>query len=282
MKTTRCIALLVAALSNVLVAGCDDAVRAPVTIVVDTDSARAKEDASQLNALRQGVQSDRAQLDKARVELLAVRESLKTASTLEQKATLEQKLVELERQVVAENAVTKDELDAQLRAQEERLKAFISAEVRGAPPAPAPATTTTPATTPATSTTTTTGPTLAQAKALVQEGRARLQAQNVEAADVDGAVALVVGVDAAVAKGDAASAVAGARAFADKAAAVVVDRVFCRRKYERVNTLSKQQKLAPDVEQKVAAALAAARAKTAAGEFVAANAALNDALAALR
>lgn len=285
MKTSRCIALLFAALSIV---ACDDgAVRAPVTIVVDTDGARVKEDATRLRELQKGVQDDRAQLDKARLELEAARRSLATASTSEQKESLQTKMAELQARIdggaASADAVTRAELDAQLRAQEERLKAFISAEVHGAPPptTTTTATSTTAATTTA-ATTATSGPTVAQARALLDDGKSRLSAKAVEVGDVDGAVALVAAAEAAAGKGDAVAALAAARAFADKAAAVVVDKGFCRRKYERVNTLAKKKALSSEAEKKVASSLAQAQAKMAAGDFAAANSALNDALAASR
>ena len=280
MKTKSWIALIVAVLSIV---ACDDGpVRAPVTIVVDTDGARAREDATQLRELQKGVQGDRAQLNQARIDIEAVRKSLSTATTAEQRASLAQQMAELQARadsggVGNQNVVTRDELDAQLRAQEERLKTFISAEVRGAPQPPSSPTTTTPATA-----ATSDAPTVAQARALVTGGKALLRSVAAEVADVDGATALVAAVDGAAAKGDAGAAVAAARAFADKAAVVVVDKGFCRRKWERVNTLVKQKQPTGDVEKKAASLLAQAQAKTAAGDFAGANAALNDALDVVR
>jgi hypothetical protein len=55
---------------------CSDSVRAPLTIIVDTDLARAREERGRLEALRAGVQGDRADLDAARGELERARRRL--------------------------------------------------------------------------------------------------------------------------------------------------------------------------------------------------------------
>jgi chromosome segregation ATPase len=260
-----------------VVGACDDGgTRAPVTIVVDTDGARAREDAARLRELQKGVQDDRAQLEKAREELAAARKSLETASTTEQKARLARQVSELESRLqgsAAADAVTRDELDLQLRAQEERLKTFISAEL-GQRPAAA-------ATTATTTTTTTTSPEKAT-RALLSEATAKLAALRIEAADVNGAEADLALANALARKGEDAAAAAAARAYADKVDAVVVNTAFCRRKYERISQAFKGKPLPPAQRKRAEVALQQAIDKISNGDAVGANDALNAALAVAR
>lgn len=272
----RLVASVVASVVVVFGGACSDhGVRAPVTIVVDTDGARAREDAERLLAVQRGVQDDRAQIELARADLAAARKSLETAASPEQKRALQQQVRDLESRLqapaVAVDVVTRDELDTQLRAQEERLKSFISAELAGRS-TPAATTIEPPPQSPATKT----------ARALLADGRKHLQQLGLDAVDVVGAAALAAEAEGALDRRDDAAAAVAARAFVDKANAAVVDIALVRRKYDRVSATLTGKRFVSETQQRVQALLQDAATKTRAGDAAGANAALNDVLAIAR
>ncbi len=268
--------------------GCgDDGVRAPVTIVVDTDGARVREDVDRLREAQRGVQDDRAQLERARLDLDAARKSLATAASPEQKQSLQRQVRDLEARltsgaIASADVVTRAELDAQLRAQEERLKTFISTELQGRPATSlaAPATTATTATA-TTATTAMTAPSsttkASAARAHLIDGRKRLQQLAVDAADIN-AVALVDQAEATLARGDDAAALAPAAAFAERAAAAVVNAALVRRKFDRVSAVLTNRALVGEPRARADSLLQDAATRLSAGDAVGANAALNSLL----
>jgi hypothetical protein len=278
MNPMRGIPLTLAGLSIAALLGCDDgATRAPVTIVVDTDGARAREDTQRLREVQKGVQDDRAQLEKARDDLAAARKSLESAASPTQKATLAAEVRALEARLdqqakgaVVVDVVTRAELDAQLRAQEERLKTFISAEL-GNRPSSSSSSSSSSAPKPAASSG-------SAARSSLAEGKKHLQGLAVEVADVDGATALVTQAEQAIAHGDDAAAAVAAGAFLDKAKAVVVDRAFIRAKYTRVSAVLKGRPLPPDQQARASELLKTAT-NLSTSDAAAANRALNDVLA---
>ena len=60
--------------------GCERAGRVPVTIVVDTDRARVRQEQEQLRALRSDVQGERRELEGARDDLAVARQKLVQAA----------------------------------------------------------------------------------------------------------------------------------------------------------------------------------------------------------
>ena len=269
-RLARVVVVVVGPLALGVFAGCDDgAVRAPVTIVVDTDGARAREDTQRLREVQRGVQGDRAQLEKARDDLAAARKSLETAASPGQKASLAAEVraleARLEANVAVVDVVTKAELDLQLRALEERMKAFWGAEAK----------TTSTSTPPPRDV----APPKAQsaARADVADGRRHLAALHVEVADVGGALVALGQAEQALARGDEAAAAVPARAFVDLVNAVVVDRAFVRRKYERVSAALKGRPLTPEQRARAEELLRSAT-RLSATDAPGANSALNEVL----
>ncbi|MDP2343723.1 MAG: hypothetical protein Q8O67_22380 [Deltaproteobacteria bacterium] len=261
----------------VVVLACDDgATRAPVTIVVDTDGARAREDTQRLREVQKGVQGDRAQLEKARDDLAAARKSLETAASPAQKATLNAEVRALEARldqqargaVVVGDVVTREELDAQLRAQEERLKSFISAELGNKPSS---SSSSSKATVPVPAG-------VSPARGLIAQGKRHLQGLELEVADVDGLLGVLTTAEQAIGRGDDAVADVAARSFSEKANAVVVDRALVRAKYTRVSAVLKGRTLTPDQQARALQLLKSATALST-SDATAANRALNDVLA---
>jgi hypothetical protein len=184
------------------------------------------------------VQGDRATLEQARDELAAARQKLAGAVDAADRRALEATIVALQARLAAppNDARTSagDDLDARLeralRAQDERVRAIVAEELVRAR---AGATSTTTSAAPAA----TLSPAAAQARQLVADARARLAAQHIEFVDVEGAQALADAVESALGRGDGEAALGSARELTARAAAVVVDRPFVRRKFERVRAL---------------------------------------------
>ena len=234
----------------VAIVGCGDVVRAPITVVVDTDRARALEEQDRLQELRVGVQGDRAELEAARNDLQEARRRLEdTASDPGRRAAAAAEVIALEARLNSGSAagISRAELDAALAASEQRLAAALTVIVTGHA-------TVTPTPTIAASTAPTVGE---DARALVAGIRRRLAVRQLVVADVVGGPAHVDRVEAALGKNDVAGAVEAAHALAEAAAAVVVDRPLVRRKYERVSRAAAAAGKGPDAKNALAIATAA-------------------------
>ena len=197
---------------------CGDTVRAPLTIVVDTDRARALEDQGRLQELRTGVQGDRAELEAARGELQAARRRLEEASagnaSQRAQALADVQALEVRLGLVGQRGggITRDELEAALAAHENRLGAIIAAEIdrakAGATPAP-PATTTAAASAPSPA-----RDLAGEARRQLASAQAALSAKGLVTADVEGGTASVDRVTSALDRGDGAAALEVATALA--------------------------------------------------------------------
>jgi len=263
----------------VVVMGCGD-VRAPITIVVETDRARAREDQGRMQELREGVQGDRREVEAARGELEAARRRLEEVSRAAAKGTAtaqqqqeQQALVaRLEAQAArpAGEGVTRVELDDALAAHEARLVARVAAEVdraiAGRTSSPTAASTTSP----------TRERPEAEVTRLVDRARAALATKALVIGDLDGGTASVDRVEGALSRGDVAGALAVATDLAAQADAAQLDRALLRRKYDRINTRAKKEAAGSARHTAAVAGLRAATDAIGAGDLPKANGHLNE------
>jgi hypothetical protein len=257
--------------------GCTDAVRAPITIVVDTDLARAREEQGRLEALRAGVQGDRADLDAARVELERARQRLEQTARGPQRDALVAEIRALEGRVCP----PPPEVDvaaavaAGVEAGVARALAARPVEVTPPSPVPPPAAAASPAapSSPA--------DLVPRARAKVQAARAALRARQLDLADLEGAVALADRVEGLAGRGDGAGALALAEQLEAEARAVVVDRPLLLRRYERLNTRAKSATLDAARRQVVTTGLGRASTAISRGDQAGALTALGDVAATL-
>ena len=128
MQRATIIALVLAAV------GCGDVVRAPITVVVDTDRARHLEEQGRLQELRVGVQGDRIELERARADLQQARRRLedsavdpagRAAAAAEVKALA----VRLGSAPLSSSSLSREEFELALVASEQRVTASLAAEM---------------------------------------------------------------------------------------------------------------------------------------------------------
>lgn len=262
-----------------LLAGCGDVVRAPITVVVDTDRGRALEEQGRLQELRVGVQGDRVELERARGDLQEARRRLedaaadpaaKTAAAADIRA-LEARLSSLS-SLSPSSSLTRAELDAALVASEQRLLTSLTAELdrlagKASPSTSIASTATAPSSSSVTAAASSVSP-AEEARALVATAKQRLRSKKLVVADLTEGVALVERVDGALARNDALGAVEVARRLAALADSVVVDRPLTRRRYERLNARTRDR---AELQGPMAEASKAITAE----DFVAANALLD-------
>lgn len=282
MQRTLVLSLLVLGTS------CGDTVRAPLTIVVDTDRARALEDQGRLQELRTGVQGDRAELEAARGELQAARRRLEeaaqgnTSQRAQALADVQALEVRLGLAKGVGGGITRDELEAALTAHENRLGAIIAAELdraktgpQASPPAPA-----------STSTQAVAAPAAArdlagEARRQLASAQSTLAARGLVTADVEGGTASVDRITSALQRGDGAAALEVATELSAAAAAAVADGPLLRRKYDRLNTLLKRGSVSAEQRVKGQQLLGKASSALTAADFAGANARLNEVAALL-
>lgn len=282
MQRTLVLSLLVLGTS------CGDTVRAPLTIVVDTDRARALEDQGRLQELRTGVQGDRAELEAARGELQAARRRLEEAAqgNTSQRAQALADVQALEARLGLARGVgggiTREELEAALTAHENRLGAIIAAELdrakTGAQALPPASTSSTPLAVAA--------PAAArdlagEARRQLASAQSTLAAKGLVTADVDGGTASVDRVTSALQRGDGAAALEVATALAASAASAVADGPLLRRKYDRLNTLLKRGTVNAERRAQGQQLLGKAASALSSSDFANANARLNEVAALL-
>ena len=268
-----------------LMIACGEVVRAPLTIVVDTDRARALEDQGKLQELRVGVQGDRAELEAARTELHAARQRLENASrgNAEQRAQALAEVRALESRVASEGSagvVTRAELDAALAAHEVRLAAIIAAEVDRARQ-PTPATASSDAVAAASAPPGSPGHTVGEVRRRLDNIRATLATKGLVVADVAGGTASVDRIMSALEKGEIESGFEVAVSLGAAADVTVLDGVVLRRKYERINTLVKRDGVSADRRTRAEPLLRAAASALSSSKFATANDLLNEVAALL-
>ncbi len=251
--------------------GCERSGRVPVTIVVDTDRTRTRQEQDRLHALRSDVQGDRRELEGARDDLLAARHKLVVAAGSAHARTTATP--------GGGEPVTHAELQAELAALEGRLAALILARGDSAAPSPIKASETTPSAT-SPSATSPADP-IANARLDLAKARDALGAKGLVAADVQGGVASVDRILSSIERGDGEGAAAVAAAFLADANAVGLTRPVLIRKYERINTEAKRPRLREDKRRQAEALLRSASQALSAGGFAEANAHLNAAAAAI-
>ncbi len=245
--------------------GCGDVVRAPITVVVDTDRSRVVEEQGRLQALRIGVQGDRAELEHARSDLQQARRRLQDAATDPGRRAAAAEVAALEARVSAVVVgVSRADLDVALLLSEARVTASISAELERllAARSPSPSASPSPSLSPAAPL-----PIIEDPRAVLTAARQALARRQLLVADIVGGQARLAAVDAALATADRAAAVVSARAFAADVAAVAVDRPLVRRRYERVSRAVNAAGQAKAFKQQLADATAAISSE----DFAAAN-----------
>lgn len=268
-----------------LMIACGEDVRAPLTIVVDTDRARALEDQGKLQELRVGVQGDRAELEAARGELHAARLRLENASqgNAAQRAQALADVRALEARVASDGSagvVTRAELDAALAAHEGRLAVIIAAELDRARQ-PTQATTAPGATGAASPLAGSPVHTAGDVRRRLATARATLATKGLVVADVAGGTANVDRITSALEQGEIESAFDVAVSLGAAADVTVLDGVVMRRKYERINTLVKREGVAADRRTRAEPLLRAAASALSSSKFAAANDLLNEVAALL-
>ncbi len=269
MQRATIIALVLAAV------GCGDVVRAPITVVVDTDRARHLEEQGRLQELRVGVQGDRIELERARADLQQARRRLedsavdpagRAAAAAEVKA-LE---VRLGSAPLSSSSLSREEFELALVASEQRVTASLAAEMgrllAGQGTAPATQTTTS---VPAVR--------VEDARAIVVSVRQQLAGRGLVIADVPDGQARVDRVEGALRRADPAGAAVAANELVAASAAVVVDRPLVRRKYERLRAAAGSAG-----RTELNASLTRASNAITAEDVVGANRLLNEVEAALR
>jgi hypothetical protein len=270
MTHVRAVVVVVA----VAASACGDAVRAPITIVVDTDRARAREEQGRLLELRAGVQGDRAELTSARVALQQARQRLEEAARGPQREALAAEVKVLEACVQARgDMVSGAELAEALAATEQRLLSAIAAAPRpsSSPSAPtgAGAASAPPAAVASAS------PTAGQAREILAEARRLVAAKGVALADLDGGAERLDRVEALMGRDDIATAIGVAETLRADAARVVVDRPLLQRRYGRLNARVVKAGLVGPAKAKAEGLLQAASTAISGGDVAAATAALS-------
>jgi hypothetical protein len=258
-----------------LMSACGEAVRAPLTIVVDTDRARALEDQGKLQELRVGVQGDRAVLEAARGELHAARLRLENASqgNAVQRAQALAEVRALEARVASDGGagvVTRAELDAALAAHEGRLAAIIAAELDRARQ-PTPATASPVAIGAALAVAGSPVHTASEVRGRLVNARATLAAKGLVVADVAGGTASVDRMTSALEQGEIESAFDVAVSLGAAADVAVLD----------INTLVKREGVNADRRTRAEPLLREAASALSSSKFAAANDLLNEVAALL-
>lgn len=250
-----------------LAGGCGDAVRAPITIVVDTDRARAREEQGRLQELRAGVQSDRAELEVARVELQRARQRLEATARGPQRDAVQAEVQALEARLGerAPAGLTRAELEAALQASEQRILAGLTAGGVGQAPAPSVAATAPPAATDD-----------ATARQRLAQARSALSSKGLAIADLTTGTADVERVLGLLDQGNATAAAALAEQVRAAAVAVVVDKPVLLGRYTRLNERAKQLPADDARQPRAKALLSAANKALSAGDLAAATTALED------
>jgi hypothetical protein len=221
-------------------ASCSETVRAPLTIVVDTDLVRAREERGRLEALRAGVQGDRAGLEGARAELERARRRLEqTTGTGPNREALLTEIRALEARVCPSTSPDADHIAAAVAAGVEAgvaralaAQPSTSASARPTPTSPMSATT---------SPTSPTSPTAAMVRATVADARALARARRLDLADLVGGVVALERIESLLQRGEHTAAHELAVGVQEQARQVVVDRALLLRRYVRLNDLARQQ-----------------------------------------
>jgi hypothetical protein len=248
------VSLVVLQLAVVAVMGCTDTVRAPVTIVVDTDLTRARDAQERLEAPRKGVPVGHAELDAAR-------------------AVVERTPLEAPACTPAAGPDVAAAVAAGVEAGVARVFAQRGSD---APTAPVP--------TSSSKSTTAAEPSAdaaVLARARIGAVRTTLRARQMELADIDGAVALADRIEGLVSRGDGALALALTGTLEEKVRTVVVDRALLLRRYERLNTRARQAELDGPRRQRIGAGLGEASAAISRGDHPEALTALAEVAAVL-
>lgn len=242
----------------VLLGACGDSVRAPLTIIVDTDLARAREERGRLEALRAGVQGDRADLDAARGELERARRRLEeTTAKGPQRDALIAEVRALEETLCRAPSVGIPDVEKAVAAGVEAgVARALQAHSSSTPPA---ATPTTPLALVPPSAAPPSSPPLSDhsglAREKLREARALARVRRFDLADLPGAVALVERIGALAARGEGATALELATQLEDQVRTVVIDRALLLRRYERLNTLVRQRAAEASLREAVTALL---------------------------
>jgi hypothetical protein len=225
------------------VTNCSETVRAPLTIVVDTDLVRAREERGRLEAVRAGVQGDRAGLEVARTELERARRRLEqTTPTGPNREALLTEIRALEARVCPSTALAADDVAAAVAAGVEAgVAAGVASALAASPSSSASARPMPPAAPSATSPTPLDPPSAPMVRALVAEARALARARRVDLADVAGSVVALERIESLLQRGEHAAAHELAVVVQEQARRVVVDRALLLRRYERLNALVRQQ-----------------------------------------
>lgn len=270
---TRAHAVHLVALSCLVVApACTDVVRAPITIIVDTDLARAREEQGRLEALRAGVQEDRADLDAARAELERARDRLEATARGPQRDALLDEVRALEAKVcapAAEPAMTVAVAAAVAAGVEAGVARGLAQLAPGglAPAVAAPTASSSSSLPPAAPSGDRAADPVIEARARVRAARAAMQERGLDLADLDVAVAVVDRVESLAARGEGAAALELAADLDLRARGVVIDRPLLLRRYERLNARARGASLDDTRRQAVAASLGRASRAISAGQL---------------
>ncbi len=256
----------------VAASACERSGRVPVTIVVDTDRSRVKQEQERLAALRSDVAGERRELEGARDDLVVARQKLVAAAAAAR--------VGGAGAVDAGAIISRADLDAALAASELRLLAAL-AERAPATTTTATTATTAPSSTPSSVTKSSPADAVENARRDLAAARDGLEAKGLSVADVDGGVASVDIILRAIDRGDGAAAAAAAKDLVGRAAAVGVTRPVLMRKYERINVAAKRGTVSADKRAQAETQLRRASQALSAGDLPQANLALNAAAAAV-
>jgi hypothetical protein len=242
-----------------------------LTVVVEADRARALADQARLADMQAALASAKQELEATRNDLQLLREKLLKAGALsaDEAARLEERersLRDREARIgtaaaapATAGGVTREEIEALLKAQEERLRGSLAHATPAAAPAGPPSSGS--------------ADDVAAQLASVRDLRSR---RGLLPDDVEGGPALERRVEDALRAKRAGEALSFARELAGKTEATVVNGAFVRRKYDRA-----QQRLGVLAGDKLARAkelLGDANAKNARGDHAGANEALNRVL----
>ncbi len=253
----------------VAASACERSGRVPVTIVVDTDRSRVKQEQERLAALRSDVAGERRELEGARDDLVVARQKLVAAAAAAR--------VGGAGAVDAGAIISRADLDAALAASELRLLAALAERA----PATTTTTTTAPSSTPSSVTKSSPADAVENARRDLAAARDGLDAKGLSVAAVDGGVASVDIILRAIDRGDGAAAAAAAKDLVGRAAAVGVTRPVLMRKYERINVAAKRGTVSADKRAQAETQLRRASQALSAGDLPQANLALNAAAAAV-
>jgi hypothetical protein len=214
--------------------GCGNPLDESLTIVIDADRTRSEREKSELTALREAVQQDRARVEEARRNLQAVQEDFKknlpSAAGLQR---FDDALAQLTRPgggppaAARENSVVNfapvlDELRKEMAAQEDRLRALVAASAAGRPPPPA-------------STAFVRNEGNTQKSEASTAVLAALRARQLVISDVERGDAQLNAIRDAERRGDVNAANQNANALMDTITKVTIDRELVRKKYKACN-----------------------------------------------